>query len=339
MAIETPKTAQHSRLYSDLNSLQSIKQTAKKDEAAALRQVAQQFEQIFLHNLLKSMRETNRSIGADNVFNGGQVSFYQDMLDEQLTLEMAQGKGIGLTDVLVRQLSSQLSIGGEVDKQEFDPAVTEAELALRRAFNQGGSLAAAAVLGQSKSSELDVELDQTMTELQRRKQALYAEKTKGVDGPDVFDSPKQFVETLLPMAEKVAAELGVDPKVLLAQSALETGWGKHMVRGADGSNSYNLFNIKASRGWQGDTASTKTLEYRNGVMGREVAQFRAYDNYEQSFRDYVSLLKNSPRYQHALESAGNPREYIQRLQDAGYATDPNYAKKITNIFENSIKTL
>jgi len=338
MAIETPKIAQNTGLYADLNSLQSIKDTAKTDESAALRQVAQQFEQIFLHTLLKTMREANRTIGEDNVFNGGQVSFYEDMLDEQLTLEMAQGKGIGLTDVLVRQLSSQLSIGG-AEKSSFDPLVTDAQLTLRRAFDQGGSLAAAAVLGQAQGSELDTALEQTMGELQRRKQALYAEKNTQQDGPDVFESPKQFVETLLPMAEKVAAELGVDPKVLLAQSALETGWGKHMVRGADGSNSYNLFNIKASRGWQGDTAATKTLEYRNGVMGREVAQFRAYDNYEQSFRDYVKLLKDSPRYQQALESAGNPHEYIQKLQDAGYATDPNYAKKITNIFENSIKTL
>jgi flagellar protein FlgJ len=109
-----------------------------------------------------------------------------------------------------------------------------------------------------------------------------------------------------------------------------------MVRSPDGSNSNNLFNIKADRRWDGDSAQVATLEYRDGVAQREKALFRSYPSYEDSFNDYVDFLKNSSRYQQALQSADNPYDYIQKLQDAGYATDPAYADKIKNIFEGEL---
>jgi flagellar protein FlgJ len=134
-----------------------------------------------------------------------------------------------------------------------------------------------------------------------------------------------------PHAQKAAAELGVDPRVLVAQAALETGWGRHVPRASDGSAGHNLFGIKAGRSWEGERASHATQEFTNGRMQAERADFRTYDSVEQSFNDYVALLRGNPRYAPALAVAGNSGAYATALQRAGYATDPQYAQKLTSI--------
>jgi flagellar protein FlgJ len=150
---------------------------------------------------------------------------------------------------------------------------------------------------------------------------------------------KTFVEKLTPYAQKAAAALGVQPEALLAQAALETGWGKLQTKMADGSPSFNLFNIKADKRWNGDKATVSTLEYRDGVPVRENASFRAYESYEQAFDDYARFIQQNGRYQDALKNASDSKKYLQGLQEAGYATDPEYANKILNVLERSgIKT-
>ena len=152
-------------------------------------------------------------------------------------------------------------------------------------------------------------------------------ESSGDDGlPDRFNSPEEFVDKLLPLAQEAADELGVDPSVLLAQAALETGWGKHMT-----GNSKNVFNIK-SHGWGGRNVQVQTLEYRDGVAAKEGAKFRGYNSYADSFKDYVHFLKTNPIYRKALASTDDPQLYLHELQKAGYATDPLYAKKIGSIY-------
>jgi flagellar protein FlgJ len=148
--------------------------------------------------------------------------------------------------------------------------------------------------------------------------------------PERFSSPGEFVAAMLPMAEQAAQRLGVDPNYLVAQAALETGWGKHMQRGNDGNSSYNLFGIK-SHGWKGASASAQTSEFVNGRFVRQTDSFRKYDSFAQSFNDYVSFLQQNPRYEKALQAAGNAESYVRELQRAGYATDPDYAAKISRI--------
>ncbi|EXF45451.1 flagellar rod assembly protein/muramidase FlgJ [Pseudomonas sp. BAY1663] len=148
-----------------------------------------------------------------------------------------------------------------------------------------------------------------------------------------FSSPEEFIATMLPMAEKAAQRLGVEPRFLVAQAALETGWGKSMIRQKDGSNSHNLFGIK-STGWKGASATVTTTEYVNGKATREKAGFRAYDSFEHSFNDYVTLLENNDRYRTAIQVAsntGDSERFVKELQKAGYATDPQYARKINQI--------
>lgn len=337
MSIDNPQGAKHSRLYADLNSLQSLKTQARSNEPEALREVAKQFEQIFLAQMLKSMRDANESFSdPDNVFTGGDVRFYQDMMDQQMTLEMVDGKGIGLTDVLVKQLSNQLKIDVPSETEKLQAINSDPDSWLRRAYGNGANLAAAAVLGEYENSisKNDIALQESIDELQKRKDALFQQRNSEL--PERFSSPQEFVEKLMPLAENVAKELGVDPKVLLAQAALETGWGKHMVRDSNGENSFNLFNIKAGSSWNGDAKAANTLEFKNGVMTREVAKFRSYDSYGDSFQDYVQFLKNSPRYQEAISAAADPDKYLNLLQKAGYATDPKYADKISSIYKSSI---
>ena len=149
-----------------------------------------------------------------------------------------------------------------------------------------------------------------------------------------FSSADEFVNTMLPMAEEAAARIGVDPRYLVAQAALETGWGKRMIKTAQGSNSFNLFGIKANNGWQGETAVVDTLEYRGGIAKKEQARFRSYASPEQSMKDYVAFIQQNPRYQDAVTASGNPKAYFEQLQAAGYATDPAYAQKIMAVYQS-----
>ncbi len=144
-------------------------------------------------------------------------------------------------------------------------------------------------------------------------------------------TPEAFVARIWPHAQRAAAELGVCPKVLVAQAALETGWGRHMIRGNAG-DANNLFGIKTGGRWSGETVTAATSEFRNGTRVQENAAFRAYRSIADSFGDYVALLKNSPRYAAAL-GQGTARAFANALQRAGYATDPQYAAKLTAIAE------
>lgn len=347
----TSGSGNHNALYTDLNALNKISRLSKDDNEAALKQVAQQFEQVFMSMLMKSMREANQSFGEDNFMNSSQTQFYEEMLDSQMTMELAQGGGMGLADVIVKQLSRQpdLPMNGEnaADDEGKDKRfqLSQAERMLNRAFDTTGNLAANtmltnAVMSTEQQPEIPAELKSRLTPVltQAVNAELSSQSSPATSYPQRFDSPEQFVDTLMPLAKSVAEEIGVDPKVLLAQAALETGWGKHLIQRGEGGSSHNLFNIKADSRWDGESVVTSTLEFRNGVAQRERAAFRAYDGYEQSFRDYISFLKDSPRYQVALQSAADPSAYLNQLQQAGYATDPQYAQKISNILDGEVFT-
>lgn len=335
-----PTSGQHSALFTELNELKKINQTAKDDNPEALRQVAQQFEQVFMSMLMKSMREANESFGEDNFLNSSQVQFYEEMLDSQMTLELAQKGGMGLADVLVKQLSKQLDIpaGSSQRKEdrESEFELSRTERMLSRAFDPAGT---PSVSGLPESTNVRQGLEvppsapPVLSSEPRSQVQPVAVKTEASE-PERFATPESFVAAISPIAESIAGEIGVNPNVLVAQAALETGWGKHLVRSENGGSSYNLFNIKADNRWSGDRATTNTLEFRNGLPQKERAAFRVYSGYEESFRDYVNFIQENPRYQQALESAADPLGYLQQLQKAGYATDPQYAEKISNILDS-----
>lgn len=145
-----------------------------------------------------------------------------------------------------------------------------------------------------------------------------------------------FVSRHTQAAEAVARESGIPASYMIGQAGHETGWGKSEIRHADGSPSFNLFGIKATGSWKGKVAEVVTTEYVNGVPRKTVAKFRAYDSYADSFRDYAKLVGNSPRYDQAMDQIGSVQGYASGLQKGGYATDPQYAAKLSRAINTTL---
>lgn len=361
-------SAADSGAYTDLNRLSSLKH-GDRDSDANVRKVAQEFESLFISEMLKASRKASDVLADDNPMNSATVKQYRDMYDQQLAVSMSrEGGGIGLQDVLVRQLSKNKS--ASVNTSPF-PRIEGSAPAL-----WGNKVAEPVHAAQSAASRNDV------AALNSRRLALPGKLTDRLlagivpsadnsaaatntaavparDGHQVaqsfavperglritgravaqpplapnkaFADSDAFVATMLPMAEQAAKRIGVDPRYLVAQAALETGWGKSVMRNSDGSSSHNLFGIKATGNWEGDSARAITSEFRDGQFVKETAAFRSYDSYQDSFHDLVSLLQNNSRYQEAVKAADKPEQFVQELQKAGYATDPNYASKISQI--------
>jgi peptidoglycan hydrolase FlgJ len=357
--------------YSDLNRLNQLKVGKDRDGEENVRKVAQEFESLFMNEMLKSMRSATEVMAKDNPFNSQASKQYQDMHDQQLSVTLSkEGGGIGLADVLIRQLSKQQEPSekpnpfAQVAQTEgakwssnpntkidpVDPARNDAQLLNQRRLSLPGRLAERAQVEAAANVQADqaskTETTQPLVNLDWKPATAFAAPQdvpltiNGVEAtaPSTpsktrFSSPAEFIATMLPMAEKAAKRLGVEPRFLVAQAALETGWGKSMIKQQDGTNSHNLFGIKAT-GWQGESAQVTTTEYVNGKATKEIAGFRAYDSFEHSFNDYVRLLENSDRYKPALQVAsasGNSERFVNELQRAGYATDPQYASKINQI--------
>ncbi|GAA0787651.1 flagellar assembly peptidoglycan hydrolase FlgJ [Marinobacterium sediminicola] len=336
MAIKSGFDPSSSSLFTDLNQLQKLKGQAQSDQQAALKGVAQEFEQLFMNMMLKSMRQANDVLATDSPFNSSDVKFYQEMFDQQLTLDLSKKDSIGLADIIVKQLSQKLDAVPRADTdddEQQDRSFTEQMLNRAVAsgpVNQPAGMPYSAPVANISAGQEDEALDEMA--------ATGSSSDESGDAlPARFETPAQFIEQLMPLAEKAAAMLGVNPSVLLAQAALETGWGKFITRDAgSGQSSRNLFNIKADSRWQGDTVQVQTLEYRGGVPEKEQARFRAYDSYANSFNDYVDFLRTNPRYQQALENGADPTRFVRELHNAGYATDPEYATKIERIFNGEL---
>jgi flagellar protein FlgJ len=255
----------------DFRQLAALRRDARADDPAALREVARQFESIFTKMMLDSMRAA--SFG-DPMFGSDQGDMYQGMMDDQLAVEMSQGKGMGLADMLIKQLSH-----GAVTAPGLEKSLP------------------------------------------------------------VSDQAKQeFIEKMLPQASAAGREVGVDPRAIIAQAALETGWGTSQPADASGT-SHNLFGVKAGTHWQGASVASGTTEYESGVANDKVARFRAYASEKDSVNDYVSLLRDNPRYAAALNTGGDVRAFATALQQGGYATDPHYANKLMAIHQAIVEQL
>ena len=313
---------QQAQVYTDFSGLNALKTQARTDKQAALEQVAKQFESLFLSEMLKSMRKAGEVFAEGNYLNSNESQMYRDMFDSQISLSMAGGTGTGLAEALVRQLSQQIP-GLDEDGEKL-------------AGHKG------AITDYDRSMPaISRELPERMAEVADVAAKVKAEPAqKPGKLPEVFESPEHFVEQLMPFAEQIGKETGIDPRLMIAQAALETGWGKHMIKGDGSQPSFNLFGIKADSRWSGDAVSITTTEFRGGVAMKERADFRAYPDYEASFRDYVDFLQNNPRYRDVLSSADEPEVFAEKLQEAGYATDPEYGAKIRRIMNrDSLMTL
>ncbi|WP_154115890.1 flagellar assembly peptidoglycan hydrolase FlgJ [Vibrio cincinnatiensis] len=288
----------------DLASLDKLRQKAVSgDEGAekdALTAAARQFESIFTSMMLKSMREANSSFKSD-LFSSQNEDFYRQMQDEQMISQLSASGSLGLADMIVAQLSAAQSGVATEQSQSRDDHFQDM-----------------------------MQRVQMARESAARRPHEAVNDTPSLANKNAFDSPQSFVSSLKPYADKVAKTLGIDASLLLAQAALETGWGQKMVANARGSSN-NLFNIKADRSWQGERVTTQTLEYHDQTPVMENAAFRSYATFQESFADYARFLARNPRYQTALQHGGDNEAFIRGIHQAGYATDPQYADKVLRV--------
>ncbi|WP_404398599.1 flagellar assembly peptidoglycan hydrolase FlgJ [Idiomarina loihiensis] len=309
------KQTQHAM---DTHSLDGLRKRAfKPDDKEALMEAAQQFEAIFLNMVMGSMRKANAVFEKDNLLDNRYTNMYRDMYDQQLTSELSSQGTLGLAELMVKQL------GGDDNYVPASMHRNDGNLDDPRMKNRADM---------SNTSQKVSDQGGIDAGLYYGNQRVNTAKLS--EGDATFDSPQSFIAALKPHAEKIASEAGLNPDVLMAQAALETGWGKRLVPGRHGGSSNNLFNIKADTRWDGDKSHVSTLEFDGEVARKERAAFRSYANVEQSLQDYVNFIKEHPRYQQALKVADDPKQYTQALQEAGYATDPQYAQKIQSVLSN-----
>ena len=296
----------------DVSGLEALKRESRTDPDKALRTAAQQFEALLMQMMLKSMREA-ADVGASS--DSQDSKLYKSMLDQQLSIALAK-RGLGLADTMVRQLSrGGAAAAPEEAADAADPAVPIEPPFVPRARTAPSASPAAAPAVSSPS---------------------VAPPPAGATSRDLPQAARDFIGRLWPHAVEASRATGIAPQFILGQAALESGWGRGEIRMADGNASHNLFGIKAGRGWQGAVADVMTTEYVNGVPIKSVERFRAYASYADAFRDYASLLANNSRYAHVLNERLDPAAFARGLQQAGYATDPNYADKLTRVITGAI---
>ena len=296
------------KLAIDVKDVNELRTSAKQNSPEALKGAAKQFEALFMNMVLKSMREATPQEG---LFDSQQSRMYTSMLDQQLSQTLSS-RGIGLADALFRQLSTKLAdttLSPEADDGEFS-----------------------AIMPPSLTRGLTTPMPLPPLE---RGNAIGA--TDGVKAnPSQPPHVRGFLDRLGPHAEEASRATGIPAKFMLGQAALESGWGKREIVGANGAVSHNLFGIKATGNWKGKVVEAVTTEYVDGKPQTRVEKFRAYDSYADAFRDYANLLSKNPRYEGVIANARSVEGFAQGLQRAGYATDPQYAAKLTRIIKQTM---
>ncbi|WP_295993723.1 flagellar assembly peptidoglycan hydrolase FlgJ [Rugamonas sp.] len=310
MNTSSSQTDLTSQLALDVKGMGDLRKSAQANSPAAMKTAATQFEAMFVNMMMKSMRDATPQ---DGLTDSSQSKMFTSMLDQQTSQNIAK-KGIGLADMLMRQLSKTtsaqaLAVGddGAVAAPSGGAAALDAARLQRSIDAAGGNANVGGATGTTSTGNA--------------KQPAHV---------------REFQHKLAADADAASQATGIPAKFMLGQAALESGWGKREIKGSDGKTSHNLFGIKAGPDWKGKTVSATTTEYVNGKAQSKVEKFRAYDSYSDSFKDYASVLASNPRYQKVLASGGDAASFAQGLQRAGYATDPQYASKLTSIIKHSL---
>ena len=300
-------------LATDINSLNGLKNQANANSPQAAREAAKQLESLFMHEMIKSMRQATMKSG---LLDNESSKLADSMMDQQLSVSMSGMPG-GLADAITAQIARSMGVDTDAEGLGSTAAVggTERGFSIPSTISFAGrsarypGLSGTTALGGS-TAFLDA----------------YAPSPKGRDN---------FVQSHEAAAQRVARESGIPASYMLGQAGHETGWGKSEIRGDNGSNSFNLFGIKATGNWSGNPPHITTTQYIDGIPRKVKAKFRAYDSYEDSFRDYARLITENPRYAKAVQSTGSAAAYASALQKAGYATDPLYASKLSRAIQSA----
>lgn len=289
----------------------ALRASAKHNQAAALKDIARQFEGLMFQMILKSMREATPSNG---LLDSDQTRFFMSILDQQLAQNLAAESPIGFAKMIEQQLGQSLE-GADL-------------------FSGSPGAPARPQLPAARNRTPDFWVNPVDRAFERVPRVFGATDARGIpDGQAVAPGEgggQAFVRRIWPYALEAAKTLGIPPHFVVAHSALESGWGKHEIRLPDGSPTYNLFGIKAGKSWNGRSVEVSTTEYENGAPVSVRAKFRVYSSYAEAFRDYAALLRGKARFAQVIGQRDG-MGFARSLQDSGYATDPLYADKLGRI--------
>lgn len=296
------KVTYDTRVYTDIQGLQNLKYTKNAD--AAKKEVAQQFEAMLMQMVMHSMRDANKTFSS-GLFGSQEMDLYQDMFDKQMSLLMSNSH-LGFAKMVEKNIDNMQSSPSNPDtSHSTSPPSVDYQPVVSTKLTESEH-------NDSLPEKPDVQTHQTQ---------------------EGFSSQGEFIKKLWHSAKIAASFIGASPEILLAQAALETNWGKNVLPYFNNS-SHNLFNIKADLNWRSKTTTVDSLEQKNGVLVKEKSNFRSYDSFDESFLDYANFLRQNDRYSDALNKAENPEKFVNALQNAGYATDQQYANKILKIFSS-----
>ena len=297
------------RFVLDLNASAELRTRIRQDPQAGLKQAAQQFEGMLLQMMLKSMRDATPQ---DGMMESDQTRFFTSILDQQLAQNLSAQGDLGFAAQIEQQLGRASSLDGTDAASPMD--ALQQSLLLRQAANSSARFSGGGA--------------------ERNSGVRGTAATAAAQGNGETTSPDEFVNRVWPHAVEAANAIGVPPQFLIAQSALESAWGKSEIRRADGSPSYNLFGVKAGRNWKGATVEVQTTEYVNGEPQQMREKFRVYGSYAESFNDYANLIRNNARFS-GVVGQQDGTQFARSLQQSGYATDPMYADKLSRIINGT----
>lgn len=331
MTIDSPK-----RSALDVQAASDLRNQLQQDPKVGMHKAAKEFESLFLNMVLKSMRDT---VPQDGLMHSDQTRFYTSMLDQQLAQDLAGKGGLGFAKMIEEQFNRTLATSsppptGETPNPDTPaPGLSPAARTLLQQLQQAKPNALGADLPGNTPMPSLPSLPRNLPHTPTTSPApTPIPGSLGGRGPGALSGgrPGEFVSKLWPHAVEVSRVTGIPPQFMVAQAALETGWGRHEMLNADGSPSYNLFGVKAGRNWPGASVQAETSEFVEGEEVRTLSTFRSYTSYAEAFDDYAQLLRSHPRYG-AVIGSQDGTEFARRLQQAGYATDPLYAEKLARI--------
>jgi flagellar protein FlgJ len=279
----------------DVRGLDALKREVKSNSPEGIKAAAKQMEGMFIQMMLKSMRDASFK---DSLMHSQESDMFTSMYDQQISQDIAEQSKLGFADMMVKQM------GGEAVAVQNTPGSAPAPYSLNGA--------------PFKQNVTPVPVISSQTDTVKTQYSRGSEKNT------------HFISRMLEPAIAAAKKSGIPHQLIIAQAALESGWGNKEITTASGKPSHNLFGIKATADWKGETTEITTTEFINGTAQKVKAAFRVYPSYSDALSDYTSLLVNNPRYQHVAKS-GTPEKAAHALQSGGYATDPAYAKKLISI--------
>ncbi|OCG23044.1 flagellar rod assembly protein/muramidase FlgJ [Gilliamella sp. wkB108] len=304
------------RFAYDLTGLNQLKQHAAKGSTESVEQVAQQFESLFINMMMQSMR---KAVPEGGLFNQTSSQLFTAMFDQQIA-QQAAGKGLGLADIITKQLTANVSSQTNIQAQSHANNSQQNLHLAKSLFGKASSNLTPQALGQMlyrNNNETSLQQSKSLPKLT-------------TDDTIEEDYVTEFVKDWLEPAKQAAKKSGIPYEVIIAQAALETGWGQKQIKTENNQSSHNYFGIKSTSSWQGRSTRLTTQEYINNTMIKIQDEFKVYNSKQHALTDYLNLLTKNPRYRGVVK-APDARTAAKELQAAHYATDPEYSNKLIQI--------